>query len=147
MRDFECPFGRAWGELTPPPDPKQVERDQTEWWSKTGPAMWEELHRKRDVDQAWLDGFTNRIPCGSCAQHWRELLAELPPVFGEGFFEWSWRVHNAVNAKLGKPGLTLDEARAMYTEPPPFPSPPPPQPPQQTGAAPSRGSRRGSRRA
>lgn len=106
--DFECPHGKPWGAV----GPRTPIVIHVNW--PGGATMWRELHTKRDADQAWLDGFTARIPCGECRQHWFQILKDDPPVFGDGFFEWTWRAHGAVNRALGKPSPTLAAARAMY---------------------------------
>lgn len=70
-----------------------------------GPVMWAQLHTATNADAAWLEAFTKRIPGGNCEcrKHWRAVLAEMPPEYGEGWKEWTVRAHDAVNARLGKP--------------------------------------------
>jgi hypothetical protein len=89
------------GKVNPDKAPAaQVPRPAAEVW---GPPLWRELHTKTDADPAWLERFTSRVPCGECRGHWRAVLAEIPPVFGAGWREWTIRAHDAVNARLGKP--------------------------------------------
>jgi hypothetical protein len=40
----------------------------------------------------------------------------MPPDFTspEAFFAWGVALHNAVNRKLGKPELTIEEARRIW---------------------------------
>jgi hypothetical protein len=40
----------------------------------------------------------------------------MPPDFSspEAFFDWGVALHNAVNAKLGKPEITIDEACKIW---------------------------------
>jgi hypothetical protein len=40
----------------------------------------------------------------------------MPPDFSspEAFFAWGVRLHNAVNAKLGKPEITIEEALSIW---------------------------------
>jgi len=87
-----------------------------------GPAKWKELHdtaRAGLITPAWLERYSAGIPnnpCG-CRNHWRSVLAAHPlpeTACADAQFAWSWQLHNAVNAKLGKPALTLDEARRRY---------------------------------
>ena len=42
-----------------------------------------------------------------------EALKELPPDLSgrEAYFRWGWEAHNRINAKLGKPEVSLEEAR------------------------------------
>lgn len=51
-----------------------------------------------------------------CRKHWKELVAANPPDFSsrESFFAWSVDRHNDVNAKLGKPPVSLEEARKLH---------------------------------
>jgi hypothetical protein len=59
------------------------------------------------------------IPCGACGQHFAELIQELPfpdsrdPMV---LFEWSVAAHNKVNARIGKPILTAEQALAIWTQ-------------------------------
>lgn len=49
-------------------------------------------------DTTYLLNFANRIPqyeC-KCRQIW---IKENPPTFGEKYFEWTVKTHNAVNKK------------------------------------------------
>lgn len=62
---------------------------------------WEELHTKKNADQAWLNGWIKRIPhfgC-SCGEGFRSILRGIPPRFDD-WFAWTVEVHNAVNLKL-----------------------------------------------
>lgn len=86
-------------------------------------ALWDELHSRpwqRDADpgreRLWLRAFGERIPCGSCWEHYTAWLAATPPDVSDAdrYFEATWALHESVNAKLGKPGLALDEARARH---------------------------------
>jgi hypothetical protein len=71
------------------------------------------------VSLAWISAaFEPLIPrygC-TCLSDWRTLLA-AHPFRGEDPFAWSVDVHNAVNAKLGKPQLTVDAARSVWSPP------------------------------
>ena len=52
----------------------------------------------------------------SCKRFYAEWKAANPPDFTspEAFFAWGVRLHNAVNAKLGKPEITIDEAYSIW---------------------------------
>ena len=87
-----------------------------------GPAQWQALHTTaRDglLTPAWLVAFNSGIPnlpCG-CRNHWRSVLAALPPPHSAPAaeqFAWSWQAHNAVNGKLGKPLLSLEAAGRLH---------------------------------
>lgn len=79
-----------------------------------GPRMWNMLHTAKDADDRWIRSFTANVPCGPCKTGWRAILAEMPPVFGEGWFAWTVEAHNAVNVKLDKPTMTVEAARAIW---------------------------------
>lgn len=99
----DCPrrkFGRVPG----------AKKRREEW----GPALWRELHTKTDADAAYVKSVTRRLPCGECRRGWSWFVKEYPPVFGDGWWEWTWRAHNYVNTKLGKPTMTLDDARRRW---------------------------------
>lgn len=79
---------------------------------------WDELHRQAEPTPEWFSGWQARIPninC-DCRRHWRELVAAKPPDFSsrEAFFAWTVEAHNAVNERLGKPLVTLEEARRLH---------------------------------
>jgi hypothetical protein len=52
----------------------------------------------------------------SCKRFYAEWKAANPPDFTspEAFFAWGVRLHNAVNAKLGKPEITIEEAYKIW---------------------------------
>lgn len=85
-----------------------------------GPPLWAELHRRALTtnpgadDSAWLEQFARRLPCGECRQHWHDMVRRAPPVWA-GYFRWTVDRHNEVNVRLGKPLLTLEQARALWS--------------------------------
>ena len=52
----------------------------------------------------------------SCKRFYAEWKAANPPDFTspEAFFAWGVRLHNAVNAKLSKPEITIEEAYSIW---------------------------------
>jgi hypothetical protein len=52
----------------------------------------------------------------SCKRFYAEWKASNPPDFTspEAFFAWGVNLHNAVNAKLGKPEITIEEALSIW---------------------------------
>ena len=52
----------------------------------------------------------------SCKRFYAEWKAANAPDFSspEAFFAWGVALHNAVNAKLGKPEITIDEALSIW---------------------------------
>ncbi len=96
----------------------RVKRERPPFYN--GAAVWEALHRRAlswgdgGDDSAWLVANVNaRVPCGDCRAHWAKVLREIPVRWCD-YFAWSVEAHNAVNARLGKPILTLDDARARW---------------------------------
>jgi hypothetical protein len=105
--------------LAPPREPDR--------WAG-GPLLWERLHRwalsSPGLEAAeWLGAFRCQIACGDCRRHWDALLAEVPRTAAEDLFEWTVRLHNAMNTRLGKPVMDLPSAHARWSSPPCGPGP------------------------
>lgn len=89
--------------------------------------LWNELHfhalnYNGTNDWSYLASFGNRIPrytrgC-KCQEHWSAWLRFNAPVFTPTaeYFAWTVKAHNAVNLKLGKPQMSVEEATKIYTE-------------------------------
>ncbi len=103
----------------PPPtiSQEQVNAKRIERTIKQGQFAWSKLHSYRGCDPQWLDIWQYLIPqrC-DCKDGYQRILAEMPPDFSspEAFFAWGVALHNAVNAKLGKPEITIDEACKIW---------------------------------
>ena len=58
------------------------------------------------------------IPCASCGEHLKEVYASNPIenalTSAEELFKWTVDVHNNVNKRLGKPVVSVEEARAYW---------------------------------
>lgn len=98
------------GNLTPAamPDPKV--------W---GPKRWAELHAFALTATPgelaeYLKYFRVRVPCGTCRGHLTAFLRANPPGQAPDPFAWSVDLHNTVNAKIGKPTITVEQARARW---------------------------------
>lgn len=68
-------------------------------------SLWNELHAKQDPTVEWFEQWISRVPsfgCG-CKPWLREYLSTNAPDYGNGWYEWTVTLHDAVNAKLGKP--------------------------------------------
>jgi hypothetical protein len=79
---------------------------------------WIALHDGTVFDAKSLADWELCIPqygC-QCKAFYRAWKAENAPDFSspEAFFAWGVALHNAVNAKLGKPQITLDEAYSIW---------------------------------
>lgn len=70
-----------------------------------GRQLWAELHLAASFDLGWLA----RVNCGDCRTFTSAWIAANPPT--PDFFEWGWRLHCAVNAKLGKSVVVYFEIR------------------------------------
>jgi hypothetical protein len=97
-----------------------------------GPALWAGLHlmallvdkpgtahqkhARRDLLPYLRTGFAESLPCGACRQDWLRMLADTPPDFGK-FFEWTVNRHNEVNLRLGKPVISVKQARDRWKLP------------------------------
>jgi Erv1 / Alr family len=90
---------------------------------KWGPYFWGVIHLgclAGSMTSEFISMYPSVIPCGMCGQHFAELIQEIPfpdsrdPMI---LFEWSVNVHNKVNARAGKPILTVEEALATWTAP------------------------------
>jgi hypothetical protein len=79
---------------------------------------WESLHDGSISTIEQLTEWELLIPqygC-SCKRFYAEWKAVNAPDFSspEAFFAWGVRLHNAVNAKLGKPEITIEEAYSIW---------------------------------
>lgn len=90
---------------------------------KDGPEIWRALHvaaLEWNGDRQRLANAINRtttaVPCGECKKHWIEMIQQKPITAktAEEFFALTVEWHNEVNARLGKPQLTIEEAKAIY---------------------------------
>lgn len=87
-----------------------------------GPAAWKTLHARalsaktpinKNTERGWLFTYGSKLPCGDCRQFFAQYLQTNPPDFTD-YFAWTVGLHNAVNLKLKKPEVTLDQARALW---------------------------------
>jgi hypothetical protein len=76
--------------------------------------LWAECHTKQDATAEWFADWLNRVPCSVCKRGVQKILEELGQPDFANWFEYSVRLHNAVNRKLLKPELSLDEARTIW---------------------------------
>jgi hypothetical protein len=85
--------------------------------AKQGQFAWTKLHSYTGCDPQWLDIWQYLIPqrC-DCKDGYQRILAEMPPDYTspEAFFAWGVNLHNAVNAKLGKQQITIEEALSIW---------------------------------
>jgi hypothetical protein len=58
----------------------------------------------------WVDAIPG---CATCKRDFLELIKINTPRFDD-WQRWTWEVHNAVNAKLGKPEIDWNEACNLW---------------------------------
>ena len=89
---------------------------------ENGRNLWKTLHlraynHKGGDDSIFIRDFSNSIPrymtgC-KCSEHWNRWITYNRPRFEPKlYFAWTVKAHNAVNFKLGKKQLTIEEAEA-----------------------------------
>ena len=88
--------------------------------------LWKELHtnaigNNKSNDAIFLANFGRKIPryttgC-SCREFWNNWVRQNPPIYtpSSAYFDWTVKVHNAVNAKLGKPQMSIEDAIAIWS--------------------------------
>ncbi len=103
-----------------------------------GPGEWNRLHSKSFKATThneqlkfieYVKEVRDTFPCPVCKNHFTEYLKNHPieeylnvyvDVNGEkkqlGLFVWTWKFHNAVNARLNKPIMSWDTCYNLYSE-------------------------------
>jgi len=90
-----------------------------------GPRAWAELHifalrheaKRQGVSEAsWFENWVSDLPFDGCPckGHLHEFLAHNPPDWDK-FFAWSVNLHNAVNARIGKLTIGVEQARELWS--------------------------------
>lgn len=97
-------------------DPASIHHVGRELWRSLHNRVWES--HTADDNKTWLAEFEQRIPhygC-HCRDEWRELANLQPPPLHTPamMFAWTVSVHDAINAKLGKPLFGLDAALCRW---------------------------------
>jgi hypothetical protein len=87
--------------------------------------LWKELHTHAinytgTNDAIYLAGFGRRIPrytkgC-ACQEFWTNWIRANPPTYTTAmdYFTWTIKAHNAVNVKLNRPEMSLEDAIKLY---------------------------------
>lgn len=85
--------------------------------SKHQRNAWRVIHEKHLGNADFLQQVIESLPgvC-DCTKKAKSIMVELPPVYDspESWFEWTIAFHNAVNAKLNKPTVSLDRAYMLW---------------------------------
>ena len=81
--------------------------------AQTGRELWSELHTSVTIEtlQAWEEKIPN-YSC-KCKAFYTAWKVDNPPR-QDDFFSWTVELHNAVNTKLGKPTIAMEEARRLW---------------------------------
>jgi hypothetical protein len=90
-----------------------------------GPKMWDMLHTASfsghaDARQlsAVLDSFRTVCPCQTCKASFGQLLKhrelDLARLEDKDLSVYTWKLHNAVNVKLGKPAVPYYQVKLRY---------------------------------
>lgn len=90
--------------------------------------LWKELHERAisytgKDDTKFIADWAAKIPrftkgC-KCNEFWQNWYAKNKADFSntpDSYFAWTVKAHNAVNAKLNKKILLIDEAKAIWTK-------------------------------
>jgi hypothetical protein len=101
-----------------------------------GPAAWTFLHsiafaypdaptkEQRRHTMAFFESLPWVLPCGSCAEHFRDIIAETKRegVWRRTFTSrdtlasWLHGVHNKVNKRIGKPVVSFNKVMETYCD-------------------------------
>ncbi len=119
-----CPIGRwkskDWQQTVTPPTEGCCKG--TKPW---GPALWQKIHLRPLLfifelcisDQDFLESLSAKIPCEECRSHYQNFLKDNPlPYYCSAwtYFQWTVKLHNYVNQILGKPIVSLDQAKDLW---------------------------------
>lgn len=82
-----------------------------------GPYYWGMLHIAALANAPefpeLVQMFPGLLPCSTCSADFKKIV-ETTPLTGN-YFMWSVDVHNQVNAKLGKPQVSYEDAHRRWT--------------------------------
>ena len=97
---------------------EQMQQRRNQARDNQGRLAWSKLHGYKGCDPQWLEIWEMILPkhCG-CQVDYQAYKNSSPPDFTSPESLWLWGValHNHVNRKLGKPELTVDEARLQWS--------------------------------
>jgi len=89
--------------ITTPPQPTPVTVN-----------AWEALHTLDPTPAAYDQWAKTSVPsCGDCRQHWQQITTKEPPDY-DNFFAWTVAMHNLVNTRIGKPIVSIADARTIW---------------------------------
>lgn len=79
-------------------------------------AVWHLAAADGRLDSRYAQELLKRIGCGNCQQHARNYIARHP-VPDQNVFAWVNAFHNDVNKAIGKPVVSLEQARQIWSVP------------------------------
>jgi hypothetical protein len=92
-----------------------------------GPGWWCVIHlaaakstndEQKDFFEYLVELTLKTYTCKKCRTHFQQLILENPLQKYrnkvEGYFKWSYLVHNIVNESIGKPVMSYEEAKNLY---------------------------------
>ena len=96
--------------------------------SQWGPKLWQFLHAcsfafpesptpdQTEAFRKLLEALRVLLPCPLCRDHYNTFLEEnpAPATCGSELQKWLVDFHNDVNTRIGKPPLSLDQAKDMH---------------------------------
>jgi len=104
--------------------------DEANVMDVVGPPMWETLHHaafqcpepfaeRAAALVSMARAYATVLPCAECRRHFCVLLDDHPPEAAaaggrDAFARWTVDVHNSVNARLGKPIVSFQQAQRRY---------------------------------
>jgi hypothetical protein len=94
--------------------PTEEQQRQRELIAETGRKAWEALFRDVETiqDLCRWEKLIPRYGC-NCEKFYQTFLLNNPPGATVSL-EWKWMLKSAVNKKLGKPNLSIEDARALW---------------------------------
>ncbi len=100
--------------------------------AKWGPKLWRQLEQaaanfpefpepaRQQEARHMLIGLPALVPCDLCSGHLRQAMLEMPTTVTQAasgrdqLFAYIWLLHEQVNHRLGKRGISLAKLRAKY---------------------------------
>lgn len=71
--------------------------------------------------KGFFNQLANVLPCYSCKEHlvqtYQDISIDNALTGSHDLFAWTVGIHNAVNVRLGKPIMTVDDARKKWMHP------------------------------
>lgn len=91
---------------------------------KFGPGTWFVMHafakmcdkKKKDREHfiSFLNNVIRKLPCKVCRKHSNQYINDNPLNNDGEIFLWTWKFHNNVNERLGKPLMSYEDADKMF---------------------------------